>query len=437
MKNLKNYLFLIALTFPLLSHGKIIRYNDYDFPEISGLDATLGTVSVGRFGQAAREENITVNYYNGRNRQGTGLSKKKARLRFRVFFPKKPSNQLVFVQAGIGGSHDSQRANIFASALAEAGVYAVSVPSTFYAPFAIYGSRYGYVGDMRLDARDMYTVMQFGLKKIKSKFGIKPNRISVIGYSLSGMTTGFLGEIDYRMRNGTAKQRKNALNFRKVLLIDPVVDMNHAIKLVDTWWSYRSEIFITSKISAFLNLSPQITSFQNRYPTIESFMEFQEIVQSLPDKHKKFAIGRSLHTPLVPIVKYAVAWRRRVKNKDPEKFKPLNLIDLVSSGHPSDISLEQYIRNYTVNLSNLYGRPMTYEKLARQSSLYSIENYLRSNPRVYLLHNADDMWLRGNRDVQRLNKIFGARATIYPRGGHLGNFWYPENWQKTLEILVE
>lgn len=42
------------------------------------------------------------------------------------------------------------------------------------------------------------------------------------------------------------------------------------------------------------------------------------------------------------------------------------------------------------------------------------------------MHNADDFLLTTG-DVAWMEQVFGDRALIFPRGGHLGNLYYPDN----------
>jgi hypothetical protein len=55
-----------------------------------------------------------------------------------------------------------------------------------------------------------------------------------------------------------------------------------------------------------------------------------------------------------------------------------------------------------------------------ESSLESIEPYLRRADKIGLVTNADDIILAPG-DIQFLERTFGDRAHIFPTGGHCGN----------------
>ena len=51
------------------------------------------------------------------------------------------------------------------------------------------------------------------------------------------------------------------------------------------------------------------------------------------------------------------------------------------------------------------------------------------------MHNADD-FIVNEKDLEFLANTFKERFTLYPRGGHVGNLWYPKNMEKVLSILA-
>jgi hypothetical protein len=58
-------------------------------------------------------------------------------------------------------------------------------------------------------------------------------------------------------------------------------------------------------------------------------------------------------------------------------------------------------------------------------SLRRLEPYLQGADTVGLVHNADDIILAPG-ELQYLEGIFGARARVFPTGGHLGNLFHPD-----------
>ena len=73
-------------------------------------------------------------------------------------------------------------------------------------------------------------------------------------------------------------------------------------------------------------------------------------------------------------------------------------------------------------------------QMNQQVSLYALEDYLRGNPKIAVMHNADDLIL-GPGDLGFLRRTFGERMTLYPRGGHCGNLDYRVNARDMLEFF--
>jgi hypothetical protein len=69
---------------------------------------------------------------------------------------------------------------------------------------------------------------------------------------------------------------------------------------------------------------------------------------------------------------------------------------------------------------------ITREDLIYGTSLKSIEGYLRHAKKIGLMHNEDDITLADG-DLAYLRGVFGDRAKIYIKGGHVGNLDYRDN----------
>ena len=78
---------------------------------------------------------------------------------------------------------------------------------------------------------------------------------------------------------------------------------------------------------------------------------------------------------------------------------------------------------------------MTRESLIAGSSLKRIEGYLRESNKIALMTNADDIILAPG-EIDYLRDVFGARATIYPRGGHCGNLEFRDNVAHMIDFFA-
>ena len=67
-------------------------------------------------------------------------------------------------------------------------------------------------------------------------------------------------------------------------------------------------------------------------------------------------------------------------------------------------------------------------------SLVTIGDYLRGADNIYLIHNVDDLILESG-EIEILEDLFGERATIFPRGGHMGNMESRDYIGRMLSIM--
>ena len=62
------------------------------------------------------------------------------------------------------------------------------------------------------------------------------------------------------------------------------------------------------------------------------------------------------------------------------------------------------------------------QSFVQRGSLASIYDRLRDNPKVHIMHNADDFFADKS-SIEALKEALGDQVTLYPHGGHLGNLW--------------
>ena len=74
------------------------------------------------------------------------------------------------------------------------------------------------------------------------------------------------------------------------------------------------------------------------------------------------------------------------------------------------------------------------EKFIQGGSLVRIVERLRGNPKVQIMHNADD-FMAERKSIEALKEALGDQVMLYPYGGHLGNLWYPENKEYALRYF--
>jgi hypothetical protein len=90
------------------------------------------------------------------------------------------------------------------------------------------------------------------------------------------------------------------------------------------------------------------------------------------------------------------------------------------------LSFFEYFNEYFYPYFQKQRPGLTKQELVEANSLRSIEGYLKSSAKFGMMTNENDFILT-KADLDYLRQLFGERAKIYPRGGHLGNLEYKDN----------
>ena len=83
-------------------------------------------------------------------------------------------------------------------------------------------------------------------------------------------------------------------------------------------------------------------------------------------------------------------------------------------------SFEDYFDKFFLPFFQQRDPSVTREQMIEALSLKPIEGYLRQTDKIAMMTNADDIIL-SPAEVDWLEAVFGARAKIWPTGGHCGN----------------
>jgi hypothetical protein len=394
---------------------------DYPFPYKNPYVAT-GTVAIlkGRDEQTHEiGEALRIKVLPDRNRirflEGEGT------LRYR-FQPQGGPAPLVFVIPGFGGSAYTGSSRYVAGLLFDQGFHVLTLPSPFNWNFALAASRSGFPGMTRRDGEDLYAAMEEVLRDVESRYHPAIDGIRLVGFSHGALMAAFLSEID--------SQRK-AIGFTTTLLVNPPVDLLAAIDTIERMGAIGKRYSQREKddLQAYA-FGVAGESLQRDIDSPAYFADWDRRLR-LGDDAIKYLISTALTYPVGSTI-YAIELA----------FQPGVLESPFSSGYRSawieearSYGLKGYIDAFlTPAVARSTGQPFDLGGFAAASSLRSLEQYLKSNPRVFVMHNADDFLVSAD-DLAFLEEVFGSRAIIYPYGGHLGNLWFPRNKRDLVGIL--
>jgi hypothetical protein len=307
--------------------------------------------------------------------------------------------------------------------LADHGFQVLSLPSPFNWNFTLAASRSALPGLTGRDSEDLYRAMQVALDTVRARFHPEITRIGLVGLSHGALAAAWLSQLD---------TERKAIGFDTTLLVNPPIDLLGALHTIDRLADLRQRYTAKqrSRLQAYAfgvgqaALSrdiddPAYFADWNRRLLLDG-----EQIRYLIGWTLRLPVGSSLYVaslvhPSLDILRTPVSWGyRSAREEEARSFDILGYLERV---------LVPY-------LERTRGRTLRLDRLAQEASLKSIASALRGNPKVYLMHNADDFLVSGE-DLEFAEGVFGDRATIYPLGGHLGNLWYPRNRRDILAIL--
>jgi hypothetical protein len=326
---------------------------------------------------------------------------------------------LIFVIAGTGARYDSPKAQMMQNAFYEAGFHVICLSSPTHPNFITTASSTTAPGDIQSDCRDLYRVMTLAWEKAKTK--IDASDFYLTGYSLGGSQAAFIAMLDETQKN---------FNFKKVLMINPAISLYDSAVRLD-------KLFVD-------NIPGGIGHFDDFYRSLIKNIENQYIYGDFVDLNHEFfysAFNKVLPTEGEQKAVIGFSFRISAANiifvtdvmTNSGWIVPKNL-ELTKTSSTTDYGkvaaraggFSFYAENLLLPVLQQKTPELTLAQLIEQSSLTSIEDYLKNSDKIGLVTNEDDLILAPG-DIDYLKRVFKIRSKIYPRGGHCGNMEYKDN----------
>jgi len=391
--------------------------DDYGYPIPGAYEATiLGTpVSLmPKFPAEMRVRQLMLDVIPGREKPPVFFYDEGLRCNFAYQKKKAP---LVFLLAGAGASGMADKLTTMMGAFYQAGFHVITLPSPSNANFIISASQSRVPGDLTEDAEDLYRAMESAWNEVKGK--IEVSDFNLCGYSLGGSEAAFVARLD---------EERKVFNFRKVLMINPPVSLYNSITQIEgllkqlPGGAKKEGVFFNRMLAKF----GEYYRYGNFIGINDDFIYAIYQEQLFSKEEAGGLIGLAYRINLAGMIfasdvmtggGYVVPKNRVLKSTD-------SLFDyfLVSS----HLSFFAYFDEYFYPFFAKKRPGLTREALIASESLRSIEGYLSSARKIGVMTNENDFILT-REDFAYLKQLFGDRAKIYPRGGHLGNLEFKDN----------
>jgi pimeloyl-ACP methyl ester carboxylesterase len=329
---------------------------------------------------------------------------------------------LLFILPGFGANPYFGVSSYLAEVFYRAGFHVVVLPSPMSWNFALAASRTGVPGYAPADALDLYDVMQKTLATLRTEHDLTPDGIYLLGFSLGGLEGAYLSVID---------EQERKVGIEKFLLIDPPVNAGHALEKISEWTRLGSKFGAEKSrdlIARAIGIADAFSYAPGDSPEIiDRFVRKFDIFSR---EEIQFLIAQNLQGQLAELVYVTQAIHDQNVLRSP-KNEPRTRLEEAGT-----FSLTDYERKIALPLwrKRLNAPQTDAARLMRQGSIWRIVGWLRNNPRVHVMHNADDV-LAEPGAIESLKDSLGDQMTVYPRGGHLGNLWWPETQAEALSFF--
>jgi pimeloyl-ACP methyl ester carboxylesterase len=336
---------------------------------------------------------------------------------------------LVFVIAGTGANLLATKMLHLQKVLYQAGCHVVGLPSPTHPNFLVAASRSGVPGVLAEDAADLYRAMQLILRQLQPQAAITGHALA--GYSLGGAQAAYVAHLDETVQT---------FNFRKVLMINPPVNLFDSVERLD--WMLEGNIpGGLDNLDQFLDqMFDRFSAVYRRGDFVDLNNQFLYAVYqegaAFDDAMLEAVIGADFRFSCTNLA-FSADVLTRAGYAVP-KWRTLSRGDSLTDYYKvlSRLSFADYIDGLLLPFWQAVEPGLTRAGMTARVDLRSIETYLRSSPKLALMHNVDDVIL-GPGDIDWFRDVFGARAIIYPRGGHCGNLDYRDNVAEIIRFFRE
>jgi len=419
MRPLSATLFIVIMLILSVGSGEAQDRTDrFSDPYLATV--TTAILNADRLGPRVKREVVHVPGLPGRN-EVRGLEGR-GNLSIAFYRQDHPA-PLVFILAGLGSNPYFGLATYYANLFHREGWHVVILPSPVTWNFALAASRTGAPGYAPQDARDLYDVMQRILAELRTRFAVATTRIDFLGASLGALEGAYLSVID---------AEEGRIGIGKYLLINPPIDLEYALARVDDWHALAAKVGKERAKAIVAKALDIVESFsKDRRDDSAIFDAVARDFARFTKEELQFLIAEDLQASLPELVYVTQIIQgqaaRPAGGKDEIRKRLQETTDMTLARYCDEIALPAWRLQAAEPQADLH-------RFLQGGSLATILPRLRGNPRVHVVHNADDH-LVDRRSIQDLKEALGDQMTLYANGGHLGNAWHPAHRELVLSFF--
>ncbi|MNK06304.1 Alpha/beta hydrolase family protein [compost metagenome] len=337
------------------------------------------------------------------------LLEKASKLNFTYKLQSKKDAPLIFVLPGLGGDFRASGALFIAEKLFALGYSTVTLDNPFSWTFSVSGSRSGMPGYMVEDSRDLYQALLKINQKLKTQRGARPRAYALAGYSLGGLQSLFLKNID---------RTEKHFNFSHVLTINPPLDLLHAVNQLDAMYVRGQSLSESRKAYVFTRLLDVGGDVLASKKPFSGAQDLQNVFDRLHfnDSDLSYIVALSFRLSLKDVIFAS----QQVKDSGLLRNRVSEFYRNARYNEAGNIFFADYMERFVFpRVKAQKDLDYSVSDLNEESSIYQFADLIRNDSGIFFVHSQDDFLLK-NGDLAWAKDIFGPRALVFPYGGHCG-----------------
>ncbi len=339
-------------------------------------------------------------------------------------WPLKDAKGIAIILPGLGNHRRSDGVSALAELFRKRGFAAVAISSSFTPDYIENIPNCPPPGYFPRDTQRMGLILAAAVADFRNHYQPEtPEKCLIIGYSLGGINTLHLAaqEKDGAIPGGLVIDRYLAIN--------PPPDVVGALTRIDGYYDIPKKWPEAERVQRIKSLSRRLAAaFQ------PSVLNPPEATLPMTREESEFLIGVNMRLQLASALQCLEAANPTgLLKEDPDSFFHRNNL----FAETLSISFQDYMRKVVLPWYQKHGNTgLTEEELIHQSSLTSLSEPLRNNPKVLVFENRNDL-LINDADCRWFQEVFGPRATIFDNGGHLGSMANLQYQQALMRAIID
>jgi ABC-type transporter lipoprotein component MlaA/pimeloyl-ACP methyl ester carboxylesterase len=338
------------------------------------------------------------------------------RLRFTYWMQPKPA-PILYLVPGLGSHRLVETSLALGEVFYRAGFSVVTISSPFNFEFMENASTADLPAYLPVDGHDLHVALTAIDRRLATAYRNRITARALMGYSMGAVDTLYIA---------STAATNSLLKFDRYLAVDTPVRLLHGVSELDdfynaplVWPARERNRDMNNTLLKMAAVEKNPRGFTNGLP--------------FDGAEAKFLIGLSFRFTLRDIIFTSQRLHSekilRHEIRDDRRAQLYNEI--------MRYSYQDYFEKFAVPYYQTHGLASASTALDHGGDMHNYEAGLKANPRVRVIVNHND-FLLAPEDLDWLRATFGPNhLTVFPEGGHLGNFGQPEVQKAMYDALAD